>query len=126
MITADELASFPLPSEETMMDTCVILTYTGGTQNPHGTPMETWTESTPTPCGTKYPSSRQVLGGAQVPVYDAVMRVPLATVVTITDRVRHTHRYGTPLARPQTYTIERCDQGLTCFTLGLKRVGDGE
>jgi hypothetical protein len=56
-------------------------------------------------CGFQPMPAGEVSDGSQVPMYDAVLRLPYNTDVTNLDRVKITHRHGAALATPEYFTV---------------------
>lgn len=107
-----------------MQDTCVVLTYASVAKDLHGRPQASWTANTPTKCGfDPKPGGAEAMGTAQLPLYDASLRLPLSTVVDHLDRVRVSHRFGVAEVAPITYEIVgQPRQGPSGLVLRLKRI----
>jgi len=111
--------------EQTMLDACIVHTHGAADVDEYGHPAATWTDSAPTCCGYRTASRREVLGLAQVPIFDSVLRLPVAIAVTGLDHITITHRMGRPLPLPLRFSIERHAVGISQQTCYLKRVGEG-
>jgi hypothetical protein len=130
MLTAAELAQMQAVQQESMIDTCVIVTTTT-TAGAYGGQQVSTADSEPTPCGLSFNtaagmSSRRISAErGPLASVDAVLRLPLAAgaVLNATSQIRITGRNGAACT-PQTYTIEGpVMPGRTCLIVGLKRVG---
>ena len=92
--------------DASMPDTCHIVTRTPGPVDDYGNPTVTWTEgTTDVACGLDMRNSYEVLASTQVLVYDARLRLPIATVITNLDRIKITKRYGATLATALLYEV---------------------
>lgn len=123
MLTTADLAQMQTVQEQSMIDTCVIVTVTT-TTGAYGGQQVATSESAATPCGLSFNTARRMdAGRGPLASVDAVLRLPLAAVVNATSQIRITHRNGVAIT-PQTYTIEGpVMPGRTCLIVGLKRVG---
>lgn len=129
MLTTAELTQMQAVQDASMIDTCVIVTVTT-TTGAYGGQQTATQESAATRCGLSFssgaggPTARQI--NAQrgpLGAVDAVLRLPLATVIDATSQVRITHRNGVAVTA-QTYQVEGpVMPGRTCLIVGLKRVG---
>lgn len=99
MLTQDELDLMAGTAEESMIDTCVLMTATT-TYDVVGGAVQTWTDGAPTECGVEFTSERRQesieVAGVRYDV-DATVRLPLAVTPTSLQRIRVTHRYGVAL-----------------------------
>ena len=123
MLTAADLTQMQAVQDASMIDTCIIMTVTS-TAGTYGGQKTSTSDSAATPCGLSFNTARR-MDAARGPLasVDAVLRLPLATVVNATSQIRITHRNGVAIT-PQTYTIEGpVMPGRTCLIVGLKRVG---
>jgi hypothetical protein len=108
-----------------MPDTCVRLVYSA-TPDAYGQPSPTWTAAAASlACGYNG-KSREVMDGAQVVMTDGSLRLPIATVLVNTDRIRLTHRHGVALATALAYEIIGAPaQGPMGLVVNLRLVTDG-
>lgn len=128
MLRAADLAQMQAVQEQSMIDTCVIVTVTT-TTGAYGGQQVATSESAATPCGLSFNtaagmSSRRI-NAERGPLasVDAVLRLPLGAAIDATSQVRITGRNGAACT-PVTYTIEGpVMPGRTCLIVGLKRVG---
>lgn len=113
--------------EDTMLDTGIVHSLLQDEQavDEYGNPLQLWVDSDPLRCGFRTASRREVMGLAQVPLFDSVVRLPLGVPVTGIDQFTVTHRMGRPLPRPLRFSIERIEVGIYQQTCYLKRVGEG-
>lgn len=106
MFTELDLANMRTAQDEHMLDKCVILSYTAGTLNEYNesdAPVET--VSGEIVCGLDMrPSSERHNSDMTLITYDATLRLPIATAVKETDRIRVTKRFGETIT-PLTYEI---------------------
>lgn len=129
MLTAGELAQMQAIQEESMIDTCVIVTITT-TTGAYGGQTQTPSDSQPLRCGLSFNTAAG--GGTArrintergpLAAVDAVLRLPLGTTLDATSQIRITHRNGAAVT-PVTYQVEGpVMPGRTCLIVGLKRVG---
>ncbi len=124
---SDEIARAIHDMAETMLDTCIVHARLEDEDevDEYGHPTAVWIDSDPLRCGFRTASRREVMGLAQVPIFDSVLRLPLQVAVTGLDQVTVTHRMGRPLPKPLRFSIERHDVGVYGQTCYLKRVGEG-
>jgi len=81
----------------TMLDTCIVHSYSAGATDSYGVPGAGYTAGAPTVCGYKARSSREVQQGNETAKVDAELRLPHGTAVKSLDRMQLTHRYGDAL-----------------------------
>jgi len=93
----DELTRMQAAQQAGMMDTCIVSTFAAGETDPYGEPSQSWTDGAATRCGLNMATQREVMDGTQVVLADAVLRLPIATVIGARDRVTVTHRFGVAL-----------------------------
>lgn len=98
--SSDELSGLQVAQEAAMMDTCIVTRRSTNSIDPYGMPQATWTDGSPIACGLNASANREVMDGAQVVVTDAVLRLPIDTVIGAEDRVTVTRRFGVALATP--------------------------
>ena len=124
MLSAAELAAMQDTQEDAMMDTGVILRY-ASTETEYNLLVETYTpDASGTACGFDGSPGKEVLD--QVPMSEAVIRMPLATSVDAKDRVKITHRFGVAEAEPLTYEFVGLPKsGPSGLRLWVRKVTDG-
>lgn len=107
-----------------MMDTCIVLTYGAGATDTYGMPAVTYVGGLAIPCGFDAGRARkEAMERGEVPLADGVLRLPIATAVEPSDRIRITHRHGELLTEPETYELVSIPQrGPTALVCMLKRV----
>lgn len=122
--TPQEISRFARDAVDTMLDRCIVLRFTDGGQDDRGMPSVTYTPGTPTACGFSRRTRRETMGGAQVPVEIAALRLPLAQAVSTLDRILLTHRMGRSLAEPIVFEITDLRPGVAQHLLDLKPAAD--
>jgi hypothetical protein len=106
MLTADDLAGMQATQTAAMLDRCEIWTFAAGAVDAYGRPAPGWVRHGESVCGfDPRPGGREALGGAQAPLYDARLRLPLDTVIDRLARVRVTQRFGVAQGAPRTYEL---------------------
>jgi hypothetical protein len=125
VLSAAELARMQAHNVEAMWDRCTRLVYSA-TPDAYGQPSPTWTAAAASlACGYNG-KSREVMDGAQVVMTDGSLRLPIATVLVNTDRIRLTHRHGVALATALAYEIIGAPaQGPMGLVVNLRLVTDG-
>ena len=113
-----------------MQDRCVILTATITTDR-YGKPVKTTYASGPEiPCGFRQggqagAGTDEVMEGTEVVTADAVLRLPIGTVITSSDRVALTKRADAPVP-PQAYgVLGQPARGSTALVVELELITDG-
>jgi len=103
MFTAGDLANMQAAQTAAMQDTCVIQSY-ARTLDSYGSPAVTYTDGSAIACGVEMTSGRENrrtdLTAERI---DATIRLPIATSIKATDRIKVTHRYG--VAAAQVYEV---------------------
>jgi hypothetical protein len=92
--TTDEMTRLQAANEESMMDTCVIMTHSTLLDS-YGADSQVFTDGLPTICNvdmTVVMENRKA--DMTVEKIDATIRLPIGTVIKPADRVRITARYG--------------------------------
>lgn len=101
----DELARMQAAQADGMQDRCTISHYSAGAVDAYGKPAPAWTaDSAATACGLNSSAHREVMDGAQVVVTDAVLRLPIDTVIGARDRITVTQRFGAAIT-PQYFEV---------------------
>ena len=90
-----------------MMDTCVIYRVTSRTKNTRGETIKTFGEGTESICGLQMePTGNEYSDSFIEANIDAILRLPLGTVVTPDDEIEITKRFGEAVT-PRRYEVER-------------------
>jgi len=91
-----------------MMDTCVIYRVVSKAKNTRGETIKTFDAGMESICGLQMDPLRLEYGGSFMEAnIDAVLRLPLETVVDPGDEIEITHRFGERLRQPRRYEVER-------------------
>ena len=125
VLSADDLVTMRATQEAHMMDACHLLGYAAGALDDYGKPVVTYgNDLAEIPCG--YSSkSREVMVNAQVVLTDAVVRLPIDTVIDARDRIQVIRRHGGAIT-PQTFEIiGEPQRGPSGLVLDLRLVTDG-
>lgn len=92
--TADELAKMQGVQVESLFDTCIISVY-ALTLDDYGAEVASYTDGSAIDCGLNMTPSRESRrADMNVERIDATIRLPLATSVKATDRIKVTHRFA--------------------------------
>lgn len=102
--TAAELTALETDQEAHMMDTCIIGSY-HAVPDGYGVPTATYRAGNPVICGFSENARREVQSRGEVVMVDAVLRLPVGTVIDSRDRITITHRFGSELAFKPVYNI---------------------
>src|SRR6188474_2396783 len=96
MFTAADLSTMRATQDLYMQDRCQILVYAAGTVDDYGEPSSpTYTAGSEIVCGLDQRPGFERLGADLTSIqYDATLRLPIATALKETDRIRITKRYG--------------------------------
>ena len=120
-LSTTELACITAGAEDSMRDECTI-----GTRSISGTGPSrpaSYAYGSAIACGFDASKSKEVADGSQATLTDAVIRIPLTTVVTGVDRVQVTKRDLTALASPEFYAIlGEPRRGISALVLNCKRI----
>jgi hypothetical protein len=124
-----ELATFQGTQESAMHDTCVILTSVI-TTNRYGKPVETFTTGPEILCGFRQggqasAGTNEVMTETEVVTADAVLRLPITTVITSRDRVAVTHRYGVAVTLQAYGVLGQPARGPSALVVELELITDG-
>lgn len=96
--TAAELANQVSTQTGAMQDTCIIQVY-ALTLDDYGAEVASYTDGSAIDCGLNMTPARESRrADMNVERIDATIRLPLATSVKTTDRIKVTHRFGTALS----------------------------
>lgn len=123
-MTATDLARMRATQEAHMFDECVIMRMTR-TPNRLNELVESFTDDTgATKCGLDMRPGSERYGGQMINlVYDATVRLPIATSITNTDRIKITKRFGEVLVTALVfYVVGPIQRGPSGIRLLLKRV----
>jgi head-tail adaptor len=94
MLTSTDLANLQTYQTASMLDTCIIQSY-AMTLDDYGAEVDTYTDGSAIACGVNMtPASESRTATMNVERIDATIRLPIATVIKSTDRVKVTHRFG--------------------------------
>lgn len=125
MLSVAELAKMQAVQQESMIDTCVIVTVTT-TAGAYGGQQQSTSDSQAYQCGLSFNTARRMdAQRGSLGTVDAVLRLPhaAAAVLNATSQIRITGRNGIACT-PVTYTIDGpIMPGRTCLIVGLKRIG---
>lgn len=125
-LTETQLSRMQAHANESMWDTCELLQRDANAVNVYGVPEPMYVSAGTSECGFQTPRHVEVMGTSQVPMFDAVLRLPIDTVITNVDRVRITHRHGVEQDTPLTYHIVgEPAKGPSGLLLNLRLVTDG-
>ena len=102
--TTAELTALETDQEAHMMDICTIGAY-HAVQDGYGIPTPTYTAGNPTICGLNENVRQEVQSRGEVVMVDAVLRLPVGTVIDSRDSITITHRLGSELAFKPVYNI---------------------
>jgi hypothetical protein len=120
--TAD-YACMQATAEASFFDTCQLAAMSAHSWGSADTGPGTATWGAAQPCGYSPAPVGETKDGAQVPIFDAVLRLPFDTDVTGIQRVRITHRHGVALAAAEEYTVTgKPARGPSALLLELKLV----
>lgn len=123
-LSTAELTRMRDTQDDAMGDTCQIGTLTETTTN--GYTSEAYSYGSALTCGFDASEDGEATDGTQTGITSAKIRLPLATTVANTSRIRITHRNGAALATAQDYSvIGDPRRGPTCLTLDVQRVHGG-
>lgn len=87
-------------------DTCKILVWSAGTAESYGATPDVYTAGSAMACGVEMTGGKeQTRADGTLTVIDAVVRMPLATIVTVKDRIQITKRHGVTLATALTFSV---------------------
>jgi len=125
--TTGELGRLQGTQDGHMQDTCVILTRSTAADG-YNWPVESWANGIETICGLNFDPQNEAMQASQVSEIDLEMRLPLGreSLVTVTDRVKITKRYGVTISLQPVYeVISGPDRGPSGLVVKLKQVTDG-
>ena len=107
MFSMTELNGMRETQEAHMMDECIIYHVLGKAKNARGETVKTLDNGTPSACGLEMMPVSPVYGESFIEAdIDAVLRLPLNTVVSVGDEIVITVRFGESV-EPKRYEVER-------------------
>lgn len=107
MFSITELNGMREVQEAHMMDTCVIYRVVARTKNTRGETIKTFGKGVETICGLQMEPLGKEYGDSFIEAnIDAVLRLPLGTVVTPDDEIEITKRFGENVSHRR-YEVER-------------------
>lgn len=122
---ATELAEMQWAQNAHMMDVCVIYAHGEGSQDAYGNPIVTWSAGSALACGVKFSNERDAVDETRWPMWDAQMRLPIATSVDSRDLVVLTLRHNAADVTDEVYRpIGNPRRGPSGLVLDLERVTD--
>ena len=121
-IESVEIALLRAEAEASMRDKCKI---GAGTLAAGNNPTKlTWAYGSEIACGFDASKSREMQDGSQTTLTDAMLRLPIATVIIGQNRVQITERNGTDVSEYYAVT-GAARRGLTSLVIGLSRITGG-
>ena len=107
MFTDAELNAMQETQKGHMMDTCVIYRVKSLTKNKYGEAVKTFYDGVESICGVEMqPLSKEYSDSFVEANIDAILRLPLGTVVVPGDEIEVTKRFGKAVT-PQRYEVDR-------------------
>ncbi len=123
--SAAELAGLQAAQQAHMMDTCTVDVYTDAGADAYNNPNPSWVSGSALACGFMATKDDEGNAAGDVPVRDARLRLPIATVITSKDRITITKRHGVSIT-PVTYGVVGTPQrGPSGLVVALELVTDG-
>jgi hypothetical protein len=123
--TATELTRMRSTQDGAMQDTCRIGAYTAD-DDAYNLPDVTYVYGDEVICGLELMRPAEEQASGEVPVIDAILRLPIDTEIDERDRVRMEQRYNEALTVPQVFEIEGpVKRGPSGLRLDLRLVDDG-
>lgn len=125
--TLVQLSRMQAHAEESMWDTCQVIEYNGYATDDYGQPSPAYYLRWPViACGYDANARKEVMLETQVVLTDAVVRLPIDTVLDNRDRIKVTHRHGVAITGPPTYEIiGEQTRGPSAIRVNLRLVTDG-
>ena len=107
MFSTAELTSMRETQEAHMMDTCVIYRVAERTKNSRGEYVKTFADGVRSICGLQMdPTDREIGENIVQENIDAILRLPLGTVVQPDDEIEIVKRFG-ECVTPRRYEVQR-------------------
>lgn len=126
--TSTELLHMQAAQDSAMQDTCHVLTYDTDADDAdaYGLPNRSHMVEVSIECGLKLVSPREAQARGEVPVINAIMRLPIGTEIDERNRIMVTHRYGVELDTPMMFEIEGpVRRGPSGIRLNLRKADNG-
>lgn len=122
-----ELERMQTAQESAMMDACVPMRYSE-TRDELNHPVGSWEDDDEIVCGLDMRGGDERTGDGRVLVsWDAMLRLPIETVLDLRDRIRIIERFGTELETEIIYQIVAPpQQGPSGLLVKLKKLDPGE
>lgn len=121
-----ELDRMRATQDSAMMDTCLLGERVELSRDVYGMPVVGWSWGDPVICGLNPVKHVEIMDGTEVVLTDAVLRLPIDTVITHVDRVQITRRYGETLITPWVFAcIGMPRRGPSGLLLNLRLVTFG-
>jgi head-tail adaptor len=103
--TTGELATMQATQYGSLQDTCIIQSY-AMTLDAYGAEVATYTDGSAIDCGLNMtPARERRTAEMNVERIDATIRLPLATSIKTTDRVKVTYRFGVILSTALVFEV---------------------
>lgn len=103
--TSGELTNLVTTQTGAMQDTCVIQSY-AMTQDAYGGEVPAYTDGSAIACGLNMTASRESWQANMiVERIEATIRLPLATTIKTTDRIKVTHRFAAALGTALVFEV---------------------
>ena len=104
--TADELTRMQSAQVAAMQDTCVVQAYSSSSVDTYGAPVVTYTDGSAIACGLNMTGGKEAWRTNMTTTHiDATIRLPIATSLKSTDRIKVTHRFGAALGTALVFEI---------------------
>lgn len=129
--TTTELARMQGTQESAMQDALVHLVYAPGATNENGMPSPTWVAEAVSgapverPCGVAPKRKGEGMGGTEVPLHDAILRLPLSFVFTNLDRFKVVKRFNAAITPVVYAVVGQPERGPSGYVLMVQVVTDG-
>jgi hypothetical protein len=121
-----ELDGMRATQDSAMMDTCILGERVELSRDVYGMPVVGWSWGDPVICGLNPVKHVEIMDGTEVVLTDAMLRLPIDTVITHVDRVQITHRYGEALIMPWVFAcIGMPRRGPSGLLLNLRMITFG-
>jgi hypothetical protein len=123
MFSATDLTKTRSTQDAHMMDTCKRLVY-GRTFNSFNEPIEAWTAATTAIiCGLDMKAGNEIDKTTMTIVeYDAILRLPIATIVDPKDRIQITKRFGESITAIDYEIVSPIQRGPSGVRVLLRKV----
>lgn len=123
--STSELTAMQAAQDGHMMDTCTVDAYADGGPDAYGNSDPSWTPGSAIVCGFKPVKVAEGLEASEVPLKDAVIRLPIGTSLTNLDRITVTHRHGVAVTNVTYAIVGEAKRGPSGLQVDVKRVTDG-